>query len=97
LQIKQESARLPPPNPAARIFQPIRVQRGLCAIASITILRVKVLQPLRANLEPEPPLRRIIGHRSFQSSQPTSANDMQWVREQTFSGLTDAYAPRKRG
>ncbi len=26
-----------------------------------------------------------------------SANDMQWMREQTFSGLTDAYAPRKRG
>jgi hypothetical protein len=30
-------------------------------------------------------------------SPPDSANDMQWMREQTFSGLTDAYAPRKRG
>jgi hypothetical protein len=28
---------------------------------------------------------------------PDSANGMQWMREQTFSGLTDAYAPRKRG
>jgi hypothetical protein len=31
------------------------------------------------------------------ASQPSSANDMQWMREQTFGGLTDAYAPRKRG
>jgi hypothetical protein len=30
-------------------------------------------------------------------SLPSSANGMQWMREQTFSGLTDAYAPRKRG
>jgi hypothetical protein len=29
--------------------------------------------------------------------QPRSANEVQWMREQTFSGLTDAYAPRKRG
>jgi hypothetical protein len=32
-----------------------------------------------------------------QVSPPDSATDMQWMREQTFSGLTDAYAPRRRG
>ncbi len=34
---------------------------------------------------------------AFQEPPLNSANEMQWMREQTFSGLTDAYAPRKRG
>lgn len=34
--------------------------------------------------------------RASQVFSPDSANGTQWMREQTFSGLTDAYAPRKR-
>ncbi len=50
-------------------------------------------------LNPEQPAAQEnrVATRASQVFSPDSANGAQWMREQTFSGLTDAYAPRKRG
>ena len=90
-----------PPDPAVRILQPIQNSSVRFApLANITILPVtSSAAGAGKSWIRDSPLRRKIGLgpqqlKYFRLTPPTA---MQWMREQTFSGLTDAYAPRKRG
>jgi hypothetical protein len=100
-QIKRESGAATATQPGRPYFATDpKFQRGLCAICQHhNPPGHKFCSRCGQTLDPGQPASQDnqVTAGTSKASQPTSANDIRWVREQTFGGLTDAYAPRKRG
>jgi hypothetical protein len=100
-QIKRESGAATATQPGRPYFSTDpKFQRGLCAICQHhNPPGHKFCSRCGQTLNQEPPASQEnrVTSETPNVPQPRSANEVQWMREQTFSGLTDAYAPRKRG
>lgn len=100
-QIKRESGAATATEPGRPYFSTDpKFQRGFCAVCQHhNPPGHKFCSRCGQTLNPEPPASQEnrVTSGTPNIPQPRSANEVQWMREQTFSGLTDAYAPRKRG
>ena len=98
-QIKRESGAATATEPGRPYFSTDpKFQRGFCAVCQHhNPPGHKFCSRCGQTLNPELTTENRVTSGTPNIPQPRSANEVQWMREQTFSGLTDAYAPRKRG